>query len=90
MWPSSSRGFRLEELSRWGTFLGEFAYWDISRETAARAGMYRQALRRRGMTLQLTDALIAAVAVTHDATILTNNVKHFMLIADVRIRPFHS
>ena len=78
------------EQPRWEVFLDEFQYWDISREAAARAGEYRQRLRRRGVTLQLTDALIAAVAATREATILTNNITHFMLIADVRIQPFRT
>lgn len=74
------------ELSRWDSLLNEFKYWHISRETATLAGGYRQSLRRRGITLQLPDALVAAVAATLGATILTDNIKHFLLISDVRVR----
>lgn len=78
------------QMFHWDRLLDEFQYWDISREAAARAGAYRHTLARRGTTLQLPDALVAAVAATRGATILTDNVKHFLLISDVRVRPLRS
>ncbi len=78
------------QMPRWDEFLSEFLFWDISYETAARAGAYRYALRRRGTALQITDALVAAVAATRGAIILTDNVKHFLLIPDVQVQPLRT
>jgi predicted nucleic acid-binding protein len=80
-------GVPTSELPRWDQLLDEFEYWDISREAAIRAGAFRDALRRKGTTLQLADALIAAVAATRGAIILSDNVKHFLPITEVRVRP---
>jgi predicted nucleic acid-binding protein len=78
------------QFSRWDRLLGEFQYWNITRQAAARAGTYRYALARRGTTLQIPDALVAAVAATRGAIILTDNVKHFLLIPGIRVRPLRS
>jgi predicted nucleic acid-binding protein len=74
------------DLFRWEWLFGQFAYWEISREMAIRAGSFRYELARRGTTLHLPDALVAGVAAVTDATLLTDNVRHFYLIPDVRIR----
>ena len=74
------------QLFRWDRLLSEFLYWDISHEAAVLAGAYRQALARQGKTLKLPDAIVAAVATTLGATILTDNVNDFLQIADVRVR----
>ena len=79
-------GVPSSELPRWGRLLDEFEYWEISREAAVLAGAFRDALRRKGTTLQIADALVAAVAATRGATILSDNVKHFLPIAEVRVR----
>jgi predicted nucleic acid-binding protein len=43
------------------------------------AGRWRAEARRRGRTLSLPDALIAAAAVAMDATVITRNVRDFAL-----------
>lgn len=63
--------------SSWEQWLATFHYWDVSWEAAVMAGAYRQTLRRRGRTLGTVDALLAALAVTLDATIVTDNAKDF-------------
>ena len=83
-------GIPSDQISLWNPFLSEFSYWDISRETAALAGAFRHTLARRGTRLQLPDAIVAAVAATLGATILTDNVKHFLPISHVRVRPLRS
>ena len=75
------------QLVRWNYLLSEFHYWDISHEAAVLAGAYRQTLTRQGKTLKLPDALVAAVAATRGATILTDNIKDFLQIADIRAQP---
>lgn len=79
-------GIPAAQIPRWGRLLREFEFWDISHEMAVLAGGYRHSLRRRGIALQVTDALVASVAATMGATILTDNVRHFLPIADVRVR----
>jgi predicted nucleic acid-binding protein len=48
-------------------------------ESALDAGRWRAEARRRGRTLSLPDALIAAAAHAVEATILTRNVRDFAL-----------
>ncbi len=57
--------------------LDQFAYWDITREAAEVAGMLRHDLARRGIALHVPDSLIAGLARTLDATVVTDNAKDF-------------
>ncbi len=41
-------------------------------------GRLRHELERRGRTISFADMQIAAVALSHDMTLVTGNVKHFM------------
>jgi predicted nucleic acid-binding protein len=63
-----------EITARW---LGLFLYYDVTREIAQRAGALRYWWGRQGKTLSLADATIAAVALHHGLTLLTDNEKHF-------------
>ena len=60
--------------------MAELLYWDISRETAVRAGAYRYIYARQGVAISAQDAIIAAVAVEIGATVLTANPKHFPML----------
>lgn len=79
-------GIPPEQVPRWHSLMSKFHYWDISEEAAARAGAYRYALRRRGLVLSLPDALIAGVAAMREATVLTDNLRHFRLLG-LPVRP---
>ncbi|MBI2912277.1 MAG: PIN domain-containing protein [Chloroflexi bacterium] len=46
-------------------------------EEAAQAGQWRYDYARQGVTLATTDALIAATAHAHGATVVTGNVRHY-------------
>lgn len=70
-------GVPVLERPRWERWIADFEYWDISCEAATMAGHFRYDLARRGFALHIADALIAATAITMDATLLTNNVKDF-------------
>ncbi len=51
--------------------------YPISWETARQAGRLRYDWARKGQTLSLADATIAAVALGHALTLLTDNRRHF-------------
>ena len=70
-------GVPVEVRPKWEQWLGRFAYWDITREAAVEAGVYRRVFRRQGVTLSTPDALVAGLATTLQATILTDNAKDF-------------
>ena len=57
--------------------LDALEYLPTPRAAARRAGDWRGAYRAQGIQLATTDCLIAAVAVEHDAALVTANVRHF-------------
>lgn len=65
-------------------WLEALPYWDISREAARQAGIYRKTASDAGRTLAVADSLLAALAWEHDATLLTSNIKDYPM-QDVRI-----
>lgn len=70
-------GVRPEELSRIEELLEALQYCAIQYKTARRAGLYRREYQIRGITLSVSDTLIAAVAVENSLTLVTKNVRHF-------------
>ncbi len=66
-----------EQATQREAFITSLSYWVTSREAAMRAGQDRYALARAGFSITTTDALLAAVAREHDATLVTGNVKDF-------------
>jgi predicted nucleic acid-binding protein len=57
--------------------IGALRVLPVSGAAARRAGEWWNAYRTQGRTLGLIDAMIAAVAVEHDAVLLTANVADF-------------
>lgn len=51
-------------------------YWEVEREDWITAGNTLHALRKKGLSIPLTDVLIAGVAIRHQAAVLTLD-KHF-------------
>ncbi|MCL5935101.1 MAG: type II toxin-antitoxin system VapC family toxin [Firmicutes bacterium] len=70
-------GVRPEELPRVEEFLDALLYFPIEFKTARRAGLYRRDYRKKGVTLSISDTLIAAVVVENSLTLVTKNVSHF-------------
>ena len=65
------------ERPQWDVFIAELTYWVATRDIAQQAGMFRYEYLRRGQTIQLPDAMIAATAMAVGAVVVTNNVKDF-------------
>ncbi len=70
-------GMRPHEAARTDAFLDSLAWYETSRTIARRAGRLRFEYARKGVTLSLSDMLIAATALEHGLTLVTENRKHF-------------
>lgn len=66
-------------------FLRNLDVLEIDLETARTFGRERQRLRSIGQMIGPMDILIAATAIQHDLTLLTNNVSDFSRIAGLKI-----
>ena len=70
-------GTRPEDEARTEELLAGLEFYEVTRETARKAGRLRRDYARRGVTLSLADATIAAVALSHRLTLITDNVKDY-------------
>ena len=70
-------GMKPSEAARTDEFLRSLEYYDVTWEIARRAGLLKRDYARRGITLALGDATIAAVALTNRLPLLTDNVRHY-------------
>jgi hypothetical protein len=57
--------------------LNSLEYLAVTPEIARQAGLLRRDWQKKGQTLSYTDVTIAAVALNHEAPLLTGNKKHF-------------
>ena len=70
-------GVRPAELPKVEEFFEAMNFCPINYQTARRAGLYRRDYQSRGITLSISDTLIAAAAIEHSLTLVTKNVRHF-------------
>ena len=70
-------GFSLQQRIAADPVADRWLYYEATPAIAKEAGRYRYEFARRGTTLSSPDSLIAAVAIANDATLITNNVRHF-------------
>lgn len=70
-------GLRPDERSEAAAFLDALEFLPTSRVAAEQAGTWRWSFARQGISLSTTDCLIAAVALDHQAAVLTGNVRDF-------------
>jgi predicted nucleic acid-binding protein len=60
-------------------FIDDLECWPILRADGLHAGEYRRALRNTGIQVTTPDMLIAAVAARVSATVITENLKDFVV-----------
>jgi predicted nucleic acid-binding protein len=70
-------GMRPHEEARTNDLLRSLQYYPLIWPIARLAGELKREYRRRGITLATTDVTIAAVALYHRLTLMTDNVKHY-------------
>ncbi|MBZ5545291.1 MAG: type II toxin-antitoxin system VapC family toxin [Acidobacteriia bacterium] len=70
-------GMRSEEAEATSEFIESLEFVAIGREAARRAGELRRDWQRKGRTLSLPDAFVAAVALNFNLALATDNVKDF-------------
>lgn len=70
-------GMRSHEEARTLDLLQSLQYFPLTWPIARLAGELKRDYSRKGMTLATTDVTIAAVALYHQLTLITDNLKHY-------------
>jgi predicted nucleic acid-binding protein len=70
-------GLRPQEETRTRELLESLQYLPISWPVARLAGLLKRDYARKGITLATTDVTIAAIAIHHQLTLITDNLKHY-------------
>ncbi len=70
-------GMRDSEETATREFLDSLEFLPIGPEAAKLAGMLKREWRKKGQTLSYTDVNLAAVAIHHEISLITDNLKHF-------------
>jgi tRNA(fMet)-specific endonuclease VapC len=70
-------GLRPREEDRTAAFLNSLEYLPVTPEIARQAGLLRRDWQKKGRTLSYTDVTIAAIALSNQVPLLTDNGKHF-------------
>jgi tRNA(fMet)-specific endonuclease VapC len=65
--------------------LADVAILDFDRPCALRFGQLQSELLKRGSVVNAMDLMIAAIALVHDLTLVTHNIRHFEAIPGLRI-----
>ena|ERR1700736_6330650 len=77
-------GMRPGEEAKTEKFLRSLEFYSVTWEIAQLAGDLFRQWRQKGQTLGLADVTIAAVALTHNLVLVTDNQKHFPM-PDLRL-----
>ena len=70
-------GLRSNEETLTSELLKSLQYYPIIWPVARLAGLLKRDYGRKGITLAATDVTIAAVAIYHQLTLITDNLKHY-------------
>ena len=68
-------GMRQKEEAATEEFLRSLEYYHLTWGVTRLAGLLKRDYGRKGTTLTVADAMIAAVALAHELTLMTDNVK---------------
>jgi predicted nucleic acid-binding protein len=68
-------GMRKEEKTQTEAFLGALDCYTLTRTAGQLAGTLKSQWARKGRTLTIADAIVAAIAVEHDCILMTDNRK---------------
>ncbi|WP_213805451.1 type II toxin-antitoxin system VapC family toxin [Granulicella sp. dw_53] len=79
-------GMRPAEETKTEAFLSSLDCYPITAKIARRAGSLKNAWARKGQTLSLADMIVAATALEHELTLMTDNRKDFPL-PDLKFHP---
>jgi tRNA(fMet)-specific endonuclease VapC len=71
-------------LARVQQFIASFRSLPFDDAAAAAYGEIVAALQRRGQLIGTCDAMIAAIALVHDLTVVTRNARHFRRVQSLR------
>ena len=86
--PPSRQRDRLTELNARVATAFEHRILPIDRAAAEAAARFRAEARRQGLTVALSDALIADTAIAHDVVVVTRNVRHFAGLGIELVNPW--
>ena len=70
-------GMKEKEREATEGLIESLTYFEVNKEIAKRSGEYKQRFAKKGITLTTSDAIIAAVAVTNNLILMTDNSRHF-------------
>ena len=79
-------GMRQKEEAATEEFLRSLEYYHLTWPVARMAGLLKRDLARKGTTVTVADAAIAAVAIVHELPLMTDNVKDFPM-KDLNLYP---
>ncbi len=72
-------GAKEKELPKTETFFKALKFYPVTLKASLQAGRGKFTFSQKGTTLNLSDALIAAVAVENSLALVTRNKKHFLM-----------
>ena len=70
-------GMREEEQASTARLLESLQFYPVTFPIARLAGLLKRGYSRKGITLAIGDVTVAAVALHHHLTLVTDNVKHY-------------
>jgi tRNA(fMet)-specific endonuclease VapC len=79
-------GLPPDDRPAWESFFDAMTYWETSPGAARRAGRYRYRYARQGLAIATSDALIAAISLDVQATLVTGNVRQYP-VPDITLLP---
>ena len=70
-------GMRDRERQATKKLLESLEYYEVTKDIAQQAGEYKRQYGERGITLSLSDVIIAAVAISDELVLVTGNPRHY-------------